>query len=174
MHMGKSSALLVSLCDMVRTFPLQKEQRTLPGKQAKVALFVTTVIFMLPTGMVISCQMRDTLIFRSNAMELWIGLAGLKANPDCKNFKRFGEGKGAYVHIAAWADSREVFEERVRKAAEELDCILYDLDDVSTLDSRMNAPDYPEEFLDMRKTAINRPDDTVFGAFHIWQQEDAN
>src|SRR5438128_10973505 len=55
-------------------------------------------------------------------MELWIGLAGLKANPNCTNFKRFGKGKGAYVHIATWADSRDAFEQRVKKAVEELDC----------------------------------------------------
>ena len=105
-------------------------------------------------------------------MELWIGLAGLKANPNCTNFKRFGKGKGAYVHIAAWADSRDAFEQRVKKAVEELDCILYELDDVSTLESKMKTADYPEEFLDMRRAAMNHLEDAVFGNSHIWQQED--
>jgi len=107
-------------------------------------------------------------------MELWVGLAGLKANPDCKNFRRFGSGKGAYVHIAAWADSREGFEKRIQGAVEELDCILVELDDVAPLETRVAPGDFPEEFIDIRRTAADHPNDTVFGEFYIWHRDDSH
>lgn len=107
-------------------------------------------------------------------MQLWVGLAGVKPNPQCKEFRRFGEGKGAYIHSAAWAESQAAFGERIKRAVEELDCILCEWDDVSLLEARLEGDDYPEEFLDMRTTAVDNPDDTVFGTFHIWLQNDDN
>jgi hypothetical protein len=104
-------------------------------------------------------------------MELWICLAGLKPTRKCK---RFGNGKGAYVHIAAWADSRGAFEERVRRAAEELDCSLVDFDDVQPFEERIDSLDYSEELSEMRVTAMDNPNDAVFGKFHIWLQDEAN
>jgi hypothetical protein len=105
---------------------------------------------------------------------LWFGLACLKADPKVKNFRRFGKGRGAYVNVVARADSRASFEEKVKRHGEGLDCILVDLENVQLLESRMNLPDFPEEFINMRQTAIRQPEDTVFGTFHIWHQEDAN
>ena len=84
------------------------------------------------------------------------------------------EGKGAYVNIAAWANSESAFEERVRNTAIELDCILLELDGMQLLDSRMDEPDYPEELVTMRATAQRQPGGVVFGAFHIWMQSDLN
>ena len=107
-------------------------------------------------------------------MELWVGLAGLKANPKCKDFRRFGKGKGAYVHVAAWAESRDAYEKRVQRAADELDCILVELDDVGLLETRIASGDFPEQFIDMRRTAADHRDDAVFGDFHIWYQDDSN
>ena len=107
-------------------------------------------------------------------MELWTGLVCLVANPDCKNFRRFGEGKGAYVHVAAWAESRSHFEARVKLSAEQLDCILREIEEVGLLESKMKAEAYPEEFLDMRNTASRQPDDVVFGTFHYWLENDVN
>ena len=43
-------------------------------------------------------------------MELWTGLVCFVANPRCKSFKRFGDGKGAYVNVVAWAESAKHFE----------------------------------------------------------------
>lgn len=107
-------------------------------------------------------------------MELWIGLAGLKARPKCKNFRRFGKGKGAYVHIAAWAESRPAFEERLKRAVEELDCVLVDLDEVEPLESKIASCDSPEQFIDIQKTATDHPNDAVFGDFYIWHRDDSN
>jgi hypothetical protein len=57
-------------------------------------------------------------------MELWTGLVCLVADPACKNFKRFGDGRGAYVNVVAWAESAKHFEDRVTTiAGEQLDCI---------------------------------------------------
>lgn len=106
--------------------------------------------------------------------DIWIGLACLKANPKVKNFRRFGKGKGAYVNVVAWAQSKAGFEEKVKRHAEGLDCILVDLEKVQLLESRMSTSDFPEEFITMRQTANRQPSDTVFGTFHIWHQEDAN
>ena len=52
-------------------------------------------------------------------MELWTGLVCLVPDPACKNFKRFGDGKGAYVNVVAWAESAKHFERRVRATAKE-------------------------------------------------------
>lgn len=107
-------------------------------------------------------------------MRLWIGLAGLKPNPKCKGFRRFDGGKGAYVHIATWAESREAFESRVQREAEEIDCILCEIDDVALLEKRLEAADDQEELIDMRTTATNQPEAAVFGTFHIWMSDDSN
>lgn len=106
--------------------------------------------------------------------DIWVGLACLKANRKVKNFRRFGKGKGAYVNVAAWAESKAGFEEKVKRHVEELDCILVELEEVQLLESRMNTPDFAEELVDMRPTANRQQNDTVFGTFHIWHQEEAN
>jgi hypothetical protein len=103
--------------------------------------------------------------------QVWVCLAGLKPKKKCK---RFGEGRGAYVHIAAVAGSQVAFQQRVKRAVEELDCVLQDLDDVQLLEDRLNSPGYPEELLDMATTARSHPEDAVFGTFHIWLRSDAN
>jgi hypothetical protein len=107
-------------------------------------------------------------------MDIWTGLACLKANPKVKGFRRFGQGKGAYVNVVACAASHETFQEAVKRHAEQLDCILVELDEVQLLETRMSSEDYPEEFIDMRQTAIRQPNDMVFGTFHIWHQEESN
>lgn len=104
-------------------------------------------------------------------MKLWIGLAGLKPKPHCK---RFGKGKGAYVHIAAWAESRDAFEKHVKLRVEDLDCYLWDFDDVGLMEDRIGAGDFPDEFLDIQSTAMHNPQDTVYGDFHVWERDDAN
>ena len=60
-------------------------------------------------------------------MDLWTGLACLKANPKVKTFRRFGKGKGAFVNVVACVESQEAFQERVKRHVEELDCILVEL-----------------------------------------------
>jgi hypothetical protein len=105
---------------------------------------------------------------------IWTGLACLKANPRVKNFRRFGKGRGAYVNVVAWANSAEAFADGIKVRAEGLDCILVELEDVKLLEVRMSEPDYPEELITMRATAIRQPKDTVFGTFHIWHQNESN
>ncbi len=108
-------------------------------------------------------------------MELWTGLACLVADPACKEFKRFGDnGKGAWVNIVASAGDAQNFTEIVGQRARELDCILLEVDEAKLLESRLEEPDYPEELLDMRTTALRQPDDTIFGTFHIWLQSEIN
>jgi hypothetical protein len=107
-------------------------------------------------------------------MDLWTGLACLKANPKVKGFRRFGKGKGAYVNVVACVESQEAFEKRVKQHVEGLDCILVQLENVQLLETRMSDEDYPGELIDMRQTATRQPNDTVFGTFHIWHQEDSN
>jgi hypothetical protein len=80
-----------------------------------------------------------------------------------KEFRRFGNGKGAYVKVVGWAESPQAFEELVRRQSESLDCILVELEKVELLDVRMQADDYPDEFINLRQTAIRQPTDTVFG-----------
>jgi len=107
-------------------------------------------------------------------VELYVGLACLKGNPNCQDFRRFGDGRGAYVHVVAWADSREAYSRRVQTTAEELDCILVELDGVELLETRMDSGDFPEEFFVMRDTAARQPKDVIFGTFHIWHSDEAN
>lgn len=108
-------------------------------------------------------------------MELWTGLACLVADPICQEFRRFGDGgKGAYVNIVAWASSEETFAELVKQRAAELDCILLELDGTKLLDSRMEEAGFPEELITMRTTAQRQPQESIFGAFHVWVQSDVN
>ena len=107
-------------------------------------------------------------------MDLYVGLACLKANPACKDLRRFGDGRGAYVHVIAWADSREAYSRRVQTSAERLDCILVEVDDVELLETKMDSGEFPEEFLYMRNTAVRQPKDIVFGTFHIWHMDETN
>jgi hypothetical protein len=58
--------------------------------------------------------------------------------------------------------------------SESLDCILYGLEEVGLLDAKMEADNYPEEFINMRATATRQPADTVFGGFHTWRQANSN
>lgn len=104
-------------------------------------------------------------------MRLWIGLAKVRPKPGCK---RLGKGKGAFVHICAWAKSRDSFEKRVKRAVSELDCFLDEVDDVELLEARMATGDYSDEIWEMQKTAARQRDDAVFGEFFIWHQRDEN
>jgi hypothetical protein len=56
--------------------------------------------------------------------------------------------------------------------SEGLDCIVYGIEEVGLLDAKMEVDNYPEEFIDMRATATRQPEDTVFGPFHTWRQDD--
>jgi hypothetical protein len=38
----------------------------------------------------------------------------------------------------------------------------------------MGEDDYPEELITMRETAARQTADTVFGTFHIWDQDDSS
>jgi hypothetical protein len=107
-------------------------------------------------------------------MDLWTGLACLKANPAVKGFRRFGKGKGAYVNVVACVESQAAFEERVKRHSGGMDCILVELKDVQLLEARMSEEGYPEELITMRETAARQTSDTVFGTFHTWDQEDSN
>lgn len=105
---------------------------------------------------------------------IWTGLACLKANPKVKNFRRFGKGKGAYVNVVAWANSRTEFEQKVKRHTDSLDCILVELENVQLLEARIGQDDFPEELITMRQTANRQQEDTIWGTFHIWHQEGAN
>lgn len=108
-------------------------------------------------------------------MELWTGLVCLVPDPACKNFKRFGEGNGAYVNVVAWAESAKHFERRVTDIAkEQLDCIVREMEKIELLQSALEREECPEEFFTMRATAERQPEDVLFGAFHVWAQDDVN
>jgi len=108
-------------------------------------------------------------------MEIWTGIACLVADPQCKEFRRFGDdGKGAYVNVVACVNSETEFTERVRRMVSTLDCILLELEGVQLLEQRMEEPDYPEELITMRSTAQRQPLDLVFGTFHTWTKNDAS
>jgi hypothetical protein len=74
----------------------------------------------------------------------------------------------------ACVQSQEAFEERVKRHVEGLDCILVELENVQLLETRMSREGYPEELINMRLTATLQPEDSVFGTFHIWEQDEAN
>jgi len=102
--------------------------------------------------------------------EIWIGLAEVVALPGCK---RLGDGKGAFVKIALWADSDSDFFAKVNKAISELDLHLLELEDREPLAKRLSQIEAGDETLQMEETARMNPEDVVFGTFHIWQKTDA-
>jgi hypothetical protein len=108
-------------------------------------------------------------------MELWTGLVCLVANPTCKHSKRFGDGKGAYVNVVAWAESAKHFEGRVTAIAEQqLDCLVREMEKIEMLESALGREGCADEFFTMQATAERQPDDVVFGAFHVWDQDDVH
>jgi hypothetical protein len=107
-------------------------------------------------------------------MDIWVGVVCLKPDPRVKGFRRFGNGRGAYVNVVAWAELPQAFLEQVRRQSESLDCILVELEKVELLEVRMQTDDYPDEFIDIRQTAIRQPTDTVFGTFYTWDQADSS
>jgi len=75
-------------------------------------------------------------------MDLWTGLACLVPDPACKNFRRFGDGKGAYVNVVAWAESAKHSERRVTASAkEQLDFIVREMEGWSYWNRLYNARD---------------------------------
>jgi hypothetical protein len=108
-------------------------------------------------------------------MELWTGLVCLVPDPACRDFKRFGDGNGAYVNVVAWAESAKHFERRVTDIAkEQLNCIVREMEKVELLQSALERENAPEEFFTMKSTAERQPKDVLFGAFHVWAQDDVN
>jgi hypothetical protein len=108
-------------------------------------------------------------------MELWTGLVCLVADPACKDFRRFGDGKGAYVNAVAWAESARHFEQRVITIArEQLDCIVREVEHVQLVEVAVDREGCPDELFTMRATAERQPNDVVFGTFHVWTQDDVN
>jgi len=107
-------------------------------------------------------------------MELWTGLVCLVPDAACKNFRRFGDGKGAYVNVVAWADSATHFEQRVTAMAGQLDCIVREIEQVELLDAALEREGCSDELFTMRATAERQPNDVVFGTFHTWVQDDVN
>lgn len=102
--------------------------------------------------------------------EIWIGLAGVSALPECK---RLGSGKGAFVKVALWANCDSDFYSKAKKAISELDLKLLELEDREPLDERLSRIQAGDETLQMAETARMNPNDVVFGTFHIWQKTDA-
>lgn len=109
----------------------------------------------------------------STGPDIWTGLACLKPGPKAKKFRLF-KGRGAYVNVVAWAESQAVFEQKVKRHVEGINCILVEFENVQLLKSKMTTPDFPEELIAMRDTANRQREDSVFGTFHIWHQNDAN
>ena len=108
-------------------------------------------------------------------MKLWTGLSCLVANPTCKDFKRFGDGKGAYVNVVAWAESAKDFGGRVTAIAEQqLDCIVLEMEQVELLETALEREGCPDEFFTMQTTAKRQPEDIVFGTFHVFARDDVN
>jgi hypothetical protein len=107
-------------------------------------------------------------------MDIWTGLVCLVADPACKDFKRFGYGKGAYVNAVSWAESAGHFEGRVAIAADQLDCIVREIEQIELLEVALQRERCPDEFFTMQATAERQPDDVLFGTFHIWHQDDVN
>ncbi|HMI53341.1 MAG TPA: hypothetical protein VK525_17640 [Candidatus Saccharimonadales bacterium] len=108
-------------------------------------------------------------------MELWTGLVCLVADPACNDFKRVANGRGAYVNVVAWAESAKHFEQRVAAIAQQqLDCIVREMERVEVLETAVKRDACPEELFTMRETAIRQVNDVVFGAFHVWTQNDLN
>ena len=108
-------------------------------------------------------------------MELWTGLVCLVADPACRDFKRFGDGRGAYVNVVAWAESAKHFEQRVAAIAQDqLDSIVREIEHIELVEIAVKRDTYPEELFTMRETAVRQSNDVVFGAFHVWTQNDLN
>jgi len=67
--------------------------------------------------------------------------------PLASTVKRFGDGKGAYVNVVAWAESAKHFEGRVTAiAAEQLDCIVREMEQVELFEAALQREGCPDEY----------------------------
>ena len=78
-------------------------------------------------------------------MEIWTCLVCLVPDPSCKDFRRFGDGKGAYVNVMAWADSAKQFQQRVKESAKRLDCMIREMEKIEFLEAALKREECPDE-----------------------------
>ena len=78
------------------------------------------------------------------------------------------------MNVVAWAESAKHFEQRVTASAEQLDCLIREMEKIELLEVALEREECPEEFFTMRTTAERQPNDVVFGTFHIWAEDDVN
>jgi hypothetical protein len=104
-----------------------------------------------------------------SAGQIWIGLAQVVPMKGCR---RFGNCKGAFVNIVAWAGSMDDFCRRVDNAVTDLDLKLLELEDCEPFARRIKHYGVADEILQMVDTAQENRAATVFGTFHMWKKSD--
>jgi len=101
-------------------------------------------------------------------MEVWIGLAEVRATPD----ELLKGGKGAVVSVLAWADSVEDYAAKAAECLEQSDTLLIEFTDVEKFELRQKnfeVADYIKQLAD----EVAETKRAAFGTFHIYMADDA-
>lgn len=85
--------------------------------------------------------------------------------------KCFGDAEGAYVNVITFATSAESFRRRVKRALDEIDITLTELEDVEPFPRKFSNMHADEELLQIAETAT-RMDSVAFGTFYTYFGDD--
>ena len=114
---------------------------------------------------------RTSTIPASEAMkqnkQLWIGLVGADQRP---GVSFLGDAKGGYMNVVASAANAGEFEQKVKRALDELGLELIDMDDAEPLAKRLSRETATEEVSNMANT-VRKLDSVAFGTFYRYEND---
>lgn len=101
--------------------------------------------------------------------DLWTALVHVK--PKSRNHALSKGAKGAYSNAIGRARNAREFEERVRKAAQELGLEVIQFEDLETLDERIKHADVSKSLWDLAES-IQDTEQVYFDAFYNYSADD--
>ena len=95
---------------------------------------------------------------------LWKALVGASQRP---GISFLGDAIGGYVNVVASATDLPDFEQKVKRALDELGLELIEIDEVQALPMILSSARVSEEVLNMAKT-VRRQGSVAFGTFYVF------
>jgi hypothetical protein len=107
-------------------------------------------------------------MIRSPQEEVWVGLANVRPRPG----NQYVQDKGAFVNVLAFAADKVTYINRIKKALDELDFDLVDIEDVEPFRIR-TANHEVDETLKAAAAEAEREKGVAFGVFHSYENDDS-
>jgi hypothetical protein len=103
--------------------------------------------------------------------ELWIGLVEVRPLEGCDVL---AGGKGAFVNIITWAADADGYRRNAELVLGELRLFVVDVVHPEPVEARRGREgDFEEAIEDMIDRAQDNANAIIFGAFHLWKNDDA-